>query len=79
MPLPCAIIQSVALKVAEHLKEIEFCASNGWLDRWKSRNGIAFKSIQGEKLSADLKAINEWKEDELCSIFSEFNKPQILI
>lgn len=58
----------------------EFKASEGWIDRWKTRHGIRFISICGEKLSADAEAANEFsvkfqeivKENELlpCQVYN---------
>ena len=34
----------------------KFVASNGWLSRWKKRNGIKFKRAHDKKSSADVSA-----------------------
>jgi hypothetical protein len=38
-----------------------FVASEGWLTRWKSRHGVRQLQICGEKLSADLSVVEEYK------------------
>lgn len=50
-----------------HIEE-KFCASSGWLHRFKKRHGIRELSIQGEKLSADEVAIVEFCYDLECLI-----------
>ncbi|KAJ8889802.1 hypothetical protein PR048_009306 [Dryococelus australis] len=42
-----------------------FKASHGWLDGFKSRNQIVFKSVCGESGDVDVQAANEWKTDLL--------------
>jgi len=32
----------------------EFPATDVWLTRWKARQGIVFKKLQGEKADADV-------------------------
>lgn len=58
------MIKSSALKIVSYLNENDFTASNGSLDRWKKRYSVVFRSIVGEKLSADVQAINEFKQGE---------------
>ncbi|KAF2890091.1 hypothetical protein ILUMI_16082 [Ignelater luminosus] len=58
----------------------EFAASEGWIDRWKTRHGVRFVSISGEKLSADAEAAKEFsvkfqeivEENELltCQVYN---------
>jgi hypothetical protein len=38
-----------------------FVASGGWLTRWKSRYGVRQLQICGEKRSADLSVVEEYK------------------
>lgn len=42
-----------AEKVAQILGHPEFQPSGGWIVRWKTRHGIKFLKIQGEKAAAD--------------------------
>ena len=50
MPISGPILQEKALQIAKALdvSPDEFKASNGWLDRFKTRNGIKAKFISGE-------------------------------
>lgn len=43
--------------------EGEFKATNGWLARFKARHGIRVISVQGEKLSCDATAAEEFKTE----------------
>ena len=40
-------------QLANGLGVANFKATNGWLERWKTRNGIQFKKQDGEKQDAD--------------------------
>uniref|UniRef100_A0A1B6BY84 HTH CENPB-type domain-containing protein n=1 Tax=Clastoptera arizonana TaxID=38151 RepID=A0A1B6BY84_9HEMI len=73
-PISGPIIKEKAIILHKKLEVgSEFKASEGWIDRWKTRHGIRFISICGEKLSADAEAANEFsvkfqeivKENEL--------------
>lgn len=50
MPITGPMLQEKAMQIAQGLdiSQDEFKASNGWLDRFKSRNGIKAKFISGE-------------------------------
>lgn len=58
-PISGPIIKEKAIALHKKLNaENEFTASEGWIDRWKTRHGVRFVSISGEKLSADVEAAN---------------------
>lgn len=64
VPISGPILQEKALSFFEKLKEDgepSFTASNGWLNRWKTRYGIKQLSICGEKLSADSDNVSDFK------------------
>jgi len=43
------------------MNDISFTASDGWLEKFKTRNNIKFKNIQGERAATDLSNISEFK------------------
>ena len=43
IPLSGSILKTKALEIAEKLKVSNFCASNGWLERFKQRHGMSFR------------------------------------
>ena len=47
--------------------------SQGWLDRWKARHGIAMKVKCGESLSVDKKATEDWKVLTLKPLLEQYN------
>lgn len=57
----------MALKVVE-LEN--FKASGGWLDKFKARHSIVFKSNQGEAAEIDVEALSNWQQDVLREALS---------
>ena len=53
VPISCPILQEKASDYAKQINVSDFNASNGWLRRFKTRENIAFKKLQGEKKDAD--------------------------
>lgn len=72
-PISGPLLQEKALKFYEEFKEGEpgFTASIGWLDRWKKRYGVRQLNICGEKLSAEIESVNEFKKRLHCLIEKE--------
>lgn len=54
------VLKMIGKKVASKLSIKDFCASNGWLDRFKSRHNLLFKNICGETKSADKSSLDEF-------------------
>ncbi len=60
IPLSGPVIKKKAQEIAKKLEVSDFCASNGWLDRYKQRHRISFHQISTESESACLVTIVEW-------------------
>ena len=54
------LIQAQAIKYATMLQCLDFKASNGWLDGFKKRHNISFKTVVGEAGLVDTKVIEDW-------------------
>lgn len=61
VPLSGLLIKAKAEEFALQLEKHNFKASNGWLDGFKDRNGICFKTATGKSDSVNLQVSNGWK------------------
>ena len=55
------ILEEKAEYFANSLGHNTFNASNGWLDKFKKRNNIAFRNICGESACVNKDTCDEWK------------------
>jgi hypothetical protein len=69
------MVQSDALTVAKSLRNDQFKASTGWLDRFKKRNNIVWNGICGEAKDVDESVVGEYKPKllELISPYEPIN------
>ena len=61
---------SILLEKANNLEIANFKASNRWVDRWKARNNVKFKTVSGEEKSYTPEMTAPWKETHLSSMMS---------
>lgn len=61
IPISGPILKEKALQVSKEFECQNFKASNGWLDKFKSRYNISFKVICGESKSVDTETVDEWR------------------
>ena len=69
-PLSGPLIRAKAEEFASSLGNVNFKASTGWLDGFKERNSISFKSVCRESGSVDGQAAGVWKS-EVVKIIEE--------
>jgi len=55
------ILKEKAENFAKSLGHEQFKASNGWLENFKKRHGIAFRKVCGESAAVSDDVVNEWK------------------
>ena len=59
------------------LKINGFEASNGWMDNFKDRHGILFKSSQGEAAAVDEGYVRQWQRQVLREELAKFKPDDI--
>ena len=77
LPVVGDLIKEKALKLAELMHIPDFIASDGWLDNFKKRNGIMFKTVQGEAGGVDLQPLLEWQQQVLQPLLRQFSADNI--
>lgn len=60
------------MKIAERRNVHDFIASNGWMDRFKKRNGLKFRTLHGEAAAVDENALHEWQENVLKPLLEKY-------
>ncbi|CAF1419046.1 unnamed protein product [Adineta steineri] len=72
IPISGPLIQEQARQIRQQLDPTndDFKASNGWLEKFRKRHGIKYKSICGESATVDASIVDEW----LSRISSVINK-----
>lgn len=70
------ILREKALEITDKLGIDGFCASNGWIDRFKNRHGLCYRTVNGEAASVDTETVEAWKET-VVSIIKDYEPRDI--
>ena len=62
IPVSGPMIQEEALQIALKLNVTEFTASNGWLEKWKTRHNVKQFSVAGEDGEVNAETLESWAE-----------------
>lgn len=60
------------MELAEELEVEGFKASNHWLENFKERHGIKFRTEQGEAAAVDQEVVATWQETVLKEALSKY-------
>ena len=77
IPVSGLVIQEKAIDFEKMLGIADFKASNGWVDRWKSRNNVSFKIVSSEAKSCTPEMTARWKQSHLTTILLRCNLQDI--
>lgn len=76
IPISGPIIKAKAKAFAEQVGYHNFAASDGWLQKFRRRHAIGFKSISGEALSVNQSDVTHFTEN-LSSILANYEAEDI--
>ncbi|XP_030754388.1 tigger transposable element-derived protein 4-like [Sitophilus oryzae] len=76
IPLSGTLIRSKAKEIASKLDYVTFNASSGWLERFKKRHNITFKTISGESASVNPEDVRSFIE-KIPSRLAEYHPRDI--
>lgn len=76
-PINGTLIQEKAKQLSQKMEIKDFCASSGWLQRFKKRNGIRWKCLTGNAAEVDKNIANEWLENALQPLLLLYNENDI--
>ena len=71
------VFKTKAIAFAEKMNVENFKASDGWLDRWKKRFNVSFKTVSGESNACNDKMVAPWEQTTLPTILSKYDLNQI--
>jgi predicted DNA-binding protein YlxM (UPF0122 family) len=79
IPISGPLLQERARQIRQELggpNGDDFKASNGWLEKFRKRHGIQYRTICGESAAVDLTTVNEWKK-RLSTIIDKYDPNDI--
>ena len=71
------VFKTKAIEFAEKMNVENFKASDGWLDRWKKRFNVSFKTVSGESNACTDEMVTPWKQTTLRTILPKYDLNQI--
>lgn len=77
IPINGPLIRAKAEEFVLQLGIKDFLCSEGWLTRFKERNGLVFRTIAGEAAAADATACRDWRAGRLPEIMRQFKDDDI--
>ncbi|XP_049524040.1 tigger transposable element-derived protein 4-like [Dermacentor silvarum] len=77
IPINGPLIRAKAEEFVLQLGIADFLCSEGWLTRFKDRNGLVFRTIAGEATAADATACRDWRAGRLPGIMHHFKDEDV--
>jgi predicted DNA-binding protein YlxM (UPF0122 family) len=75
IPISGPLIQEKARQIRQQLdpeNADDFKASNGWLEKFRTRHGIQYRILSGESAAVDVSIVDEW-QNRLSSIIDKYD------
>ena len=71
------VFKTKPIEFAQKMNVENFKASDGWLDRWKERFNVSFKTVSGESNVCTDKMVTPWEQTSLPTILPKYDLNQI--
>ena len=71
------VFKTKATEFAEKMNVANFKVSDGWLDRWKKRFNVSFKTVSGESNACTDEMVAPWEQLTLPTILSKYDLNQM--
>ncbi|XP_037930678.1 tigger transposable element-derived protein 6-like [Teleopsis dalmanni] len=76
IPMSGFIVKAKAIEIAIKLSVSYYNASARWLNRWRSKNNVAFKCISGESADVNQEDVKQFR-GKLKSLLSKYKSQDI--
>ena len=77
VPISAAILKAKAVKYALSFGVNDFACSNGWIDHFKQRHDLSFKTIIGEKGDVNMDTTQTWLKDVFPTLIEGYKSNDI--
>jgi hypothetical protein len=67
------------LKEGAHLGIDSFRASNSWIDRFKERHNVVYKTVLGESAIVNPETVTDWKSEEVPKITDTSQRTYLML
>lgn len=71
------LFQQKAIELAEELGIEDFKASDHWLENFKERHGIKFRTEQGEAAAVNQEVVQDWKQTVLRQALEKYSADDV--
>ena len=79
VPVSGPILQMKARELATSLRHPEFVCSSGWLKRFKTRHGIAFRQMSPKAACVTEDMTSDWLGTKLPALLGEFQQNWLVL
>ncbi|XP_003369532.1 tigger transposable element-derived protein 6 [Trichinella spiralis] len=76
VPVDGTVVRSKAAELAHIMGINDFKASNGWINRFRQRHGLVYRSIRGEAAGVNRYTVDTWK-DRLQVLLNDYRPDDV--
>ncbi|OUC40836.1 DDE superfamily endonuclease [Trichinella nativa] len=76
IPVDGTVVRSKAAELAHMMGINDFKASNGWINRFRERHGLVYRSVRGEAAGVNRYTVDTWK-DRLQVLLNDYRPDDV--